>query len=298
MALLAKGTIEDPKLAIGAYWLKDYLKARADQIRLVESVQMTVDDLFERLAKGSIENPKLVAAARWLQAHLQSSEREKSPLAALVADKGPAAAAAKPGPLHLSTVRYQLNDRQGLIVGYKTGDIEGIKDVSIWVNSENTDMLMARFLDRSISASIRYLGANKDEQGNVLDDTINDALRNAVGPRGHVKIGTVLVTESGSLKSTHNVQRIFHVATVEGGPRTRLQANRDRLKECVQAVLDMADKENKRTRKIIWNMISQAILMNQFKIKDYELDPHSNDWRRGRRPQGGRSGRVDYSGRH
>jgi nudix-type nucleoside diphosphatase (YffH/AdpP family) len=35
---LAKGSIEEPKLAIGAYWLKDYLKAGADRMRLVEPV--------------------------------------------------------------------------------------------------------------------------------------------------------------------------------------------------------------------------------------------------------------------
>ena len=125
---LAKGSIEDPKLAIGAYWLKDYLKAAAERGRLVETVQMTVDDLFGRLAKGSIENPKLVTAARWLQDHL-TREHDTSPLGALVADKGPAAPPAASGPLAYSTVRYELKGRPGLIVGYKTGLIDGIKDV-------------------------------------------------------------------------------------------------------------------------------------------------------------------------
>ncbi|MGD0023052.1 MAG: NUDIX domain-containing protein [Xanthobacteraceae bacterium] len=250
---LAKGTIEDPKLAVGAYWLKDYLKASAERMRLVETVQMTVDDLFERLAKGSIENPKLVTAARWLQDHL-TREHDKSPLGAVVAGKGPAGPPAPSGPLGFSTVRYELKDRPGLYVGYKTGPIDGIKDVSIWANSENTDMLMDRFIGKSISARIRYLGSNRDDDGNVIEDTIADALRSAVGQRGHVKIGTVLVTESGTLETSHKVQRIFHVATVEGGPGTPMKANREKLTLCVQALLARAERENKKTWRIIFKM--------------------------------------------
>ncbi|MGH6677105.1 MAG: NUDIX domain-containing protein, partial [Xanthobacteraceae bacterium] len=110
MQALARGSIEDPKLAIGAYWLKDYLKARADDIRLVESVQLTVNDLLERLAKGSIENPKLITTARWLQEYLLSSQGDKSPLPALNAASVPTAPASRQGPLPPSTVRYQLKE--------------------------------------------------------------------------------------------------------------------------------------------------------------------------------------------
>lgn len=251
---LAKRSIEDPKLAIGAYWLKDYLKAAAERLRLVETVQMTVDDLFGRLAKGSIENPKLVTAARWLQDHL-TREHDTSPLAAVVAGKGPAGPPASSGPLAYSTVRYELKDRPSLVVGYKTGPLDGIKDVSIWVNSENTDMLMDRFIGKSISARIRYLGSNKDEEGNVLEDTIAEALRSVVGPRGHVKLGTVLVTESGSLKAApHHVQRIFHVASVEAAPGAAMRGSRDKLTLCVQSLLTRAERENKRTWRIICKM--------------------------------------------
>ena len=97
-------------------------------------------------------------------------------------------------------VRYEIKAQPGLIVGYKTGDIGNVKQVSIWVNPENTDMLMDRFIGKSISARIRYLGSNKDDDGNVLEDTIAEALRRTVGPPGHVKIGTVLVTEFGQPK--------------------------------------------------------------------------------------------------
>lgn len=252
MQSLEHGSIEDPKLAIGAYWLKDYLKARADQGRLVESMQLTVDDLFQRLAKGSIENPKLAAAARWLQDHLTYREENKSPLAALSPARP--AAPARPGPLPLSTIRYRLGDRPDIVVGYKTGPIDGIYDVDIWVNSENTDMLMDRFIGRSISARIRYLGSNRDPEGNVLEDTIAEALRNAVGPRGHVKLGTVLVTESGTLKAApHHVQRLFHVASVEASPGAAMRGSRDKLTLCIHSLLTRAEQENKKLRNILLN---------------------------------------------
>jgi nudix-type nucleoside diphosphatase (YffH/AdpP family) len=254
MQALAQGTIEDPKLAIGAYWLKDYLKAGADESCLVESVQITVDDVFARLAKGSIDNPKVAAAARWLRDHLRNREENKSPLAA-IAPVTAAAPAVRSGPLPFSTVRYRVTDRPDLIVGYKTGPVDGINDVDIWVNSENTNMLMDRFIGRSISARIRYLGSNRDEEGNVIEDTIFEALRTAVGPRGHVTIGTVLVTGSGLLKAApRRVQRIFHVATVEADPGAAMRGRGDKLKLCVERLLDRAEQENKKIANITLNL--------------------------------------------
>jgi hypothetical protein len=118
------------------------------------------------------------------------------------------------GLLPYSTVCFEVRNRPGLIVGYKTGPIDNISGASIWVNSENTDMLMDRVVGRSISSRIRLLGSNKDEDGNIIEDTIAEALREAVGRQGHVRIGSVIETESGSLK-TRGVERILHVATMQ-----------------------------------------------------------------------------------
>jgi len=260
---LAKGTIEDPKLLVAAYWLKDYLKSGEDRRRFIQSMQMTLDDLFDRLSKKSIEDPKLVNAARWLQERRTFFAHDKMPADAVGAGK-PAAEAAPPSsaPLGSSTVRYGIKDKPGLVVGYKTGAIDDVKGVSMWVNSENTDMMMDRFIGRSISARIRFLGANRDEHDNVVEDTIEEALRNAVGPGGHVKIGTVLVTESGSLNASHRVERILHVAAVEGGPGIGIRADPTKLKECVQKVLARADQENKRLWRVLFNRQSlQSILI-------------------------------------
>ncbi len=255
---LAKGLIDDPKLAIGAYWLKDYLKSASDH--LVESLRITIDDLFQRSLSGSIKEPRLLAAAAWLQDHLRAGELGNAPgHAAAGKTAGPA-----PGPLQYSTAHYRLKDRPDLVVGYKTGPIDGIHDVDIWVNSENTNMLMDRFIGRSISARIRYLGSNRDEQGNVIEDTISEALRTAVGPRGHVPIGTVLVTESGMLRKVPSrVQRIFHVASVEADPGAAIRGRRDKLKLCVQRLLERAEQENKHLGNIVLNLCRSC-----FKLKE------------------------------
>ena len=238
----------------------------------IKVVHMTLDDQFARLAKGTFEDAKLLVAAYWLQDQLKSSEDRKRLIDAFwdrskVSAPSPRAPASPPAPGHqplsLSTIRYAIKNRNGLFIGYKTGAIDRIKDVSLWVNSENTDMMMDRFLGRSVSASIRYLGANKDESGNVIEDTIEEALRNAVGRRAHVKIGTVLVTESGALRTTHNVMRILHLATVEGiGAGFGVKANPAELAHCVDNLLKKADEENNRpSRKWLGRKRFESILI-------------------------------------
>jgi len=222
----------------------------------VKVAPMALGDLLVRLANGGIDDPKLLVAAYWLQDYLRAAEDRRRLVDAL--DGRPAASAQVPPAtaspaasgreaLAPSTKRYAIKDRRELIVGYKTGAIDRIKDVSLWVNSENTDMMMDRFLGRSVSASIRFLGANKDENDNVFEDTIEEALRSAVGWRGHVKIGTVFVTDSGALRTTHNVRRIFHVATVEGvGAGQGVKADAAKLARCVEKLLKRVGEENNR----------------------------------------------------
>jgi nudix-type nucleoside diphosphatase (YffH/AdpP family) len=242
----------------------------------VKVVQMSLDDLFDRLANGALEDPKLLVAAYWLQDQVKSCADRKSLVdvfwdgskASVQQPSVVAAAAPAPGrgPLTFSTVRYELKKNKGLFVGYKTGAIDRIKDVSIWVNSENTDMMMDRFLGKSLSARIRYLGANKDENENVIEDTIEEALRSAVGRRAHCRIGTVFVTESGQLLATHRVKRIFHVATVQGGVAGGgFKAELSNLAPCVDKLLKRADVENNRTWRTLLGLESfQSILIPMF----------------------------------
>jgi len=193
----------------------------------VTVVQISANELFDRLEKKKIEDPKLIIAAYWLQDYVRRMR-----------------------PLAPSTTKFAITQRPELIVGYKTGTIDDVRGVSIWVNTENTDMMMDRFIGRTISARIRYLGANKEDDS-VIDDTIQESLRGVIGERAHVKIGTVLVTESGMLLGTNEVERIFHVATVEGGPGAGVKADPDKLRMCVERVLRRVDRENNRLLRIL-----------------------------------------------
>jgi hypothetical protein len=78
-------------------------------------------------------------------------------------------------------------------------------------------MQMDRFYGASTSATIRYLGARKNADGYVLDDTIERELRRRMAVLDALEVApaTVLVTSSGTLRERNNVKRIFHVASVK-----------------------------------------------------------------------------------
>ena len=138
------------------------------------------------------------------------------------------------------------------ILGLITGDIQKVRNVDIWVNSENTNLQMGRFYDPSISGLIRYLGAKKDKEGNVIEDTIASALMDSVKDEKmedgtniddfpSVKPGLAFTTTSGSLKESHGVQGIIHVATVFGEIGQGFTPIKN-LDICVQNALEKADK--------------------------------------------------------
>jgi O-acetyl-ADP-ribose deacetylase (regulator of RNase III) len=104
------------------------------------------------------------------------------------------------------------------------GDIRRVRSVDMWVNSENTDLRMARVTEFSTSAVIRYWGAERDESGRVLHDVIAAELAAWSGP---VAPGTVVVTGAGALAQTNNVRHILHVAAVQGEPGAGFQPVRD-----------------------------------------------------------------------
>jgi len=167
----------------------------------IEILEYDVDEFLHKLASGEFEDPKLIIAGQWFQARRGtlrsgiSNERSQTFEAVIGGDQG----------------------RTPSILGIKTGNISLIKGVDVWVNSENTFMLMDRFFNRSVSATIRTLGAQKHPtNGAILEDTIGNALLQEMGSRAFVKPGTVLNTTSGALEDTHNVRQIFHVAAVRG----------------------------------------------------------------------------------
>ncbi|HTC04389.1 MAG TPA: NUDIX domain-containing protein [Xanthobacteraceae bacterium] len=225
----------------------------------IEVLQIPLGELFRQLRIGSIEDPKLIIAGYWLQDYLKSIDDLKP--AAAAAKSGQRQEAAGGGALTFGTVRYAIKDNLRLTVGYKTGDIENIKGVSLWVNSENQDMLMDRFIGKTISANIRRLGSNKSKDGTTIEDTIHESLRTAIGQRQRVAIGTVLDTVSGALRTGNGVMRILHVASVRSvGDGRGVRAEASDLEFCVKEVLREAERRNQRLWSRFWRIRHESIL--------------------------------------
>ena len=132
---------------------------------------------------------------------------------------------------------FPLPSRPGAVLALVTGDREDLSVADIWVSSENTDMQMDAYYGKSTSATIRYLGAEKDPIGRVVSDTIGDELGKRTGG-DPVDPATVVVTGSGAL-ADNGVRQIYHVAAVRGEPRSgyRPVAQLDR---CVKNALRQA----------------------------------------------------------
>lgn len=139
------------------------------------------------------------------------------------------------------TVLYPLVNAPGKEIGFITGDIQNIKNVDVWVNSENTNMQMARPYERSISGTIRYLGAVKDKAKRVKDDVIANELTEIV-QSGGVDPGVVIATGSGELAKTHQVKKIFHAASVRGQVGRGYSSIQD-IDECVRNALELVDSD-------------------------------------------------------
>jgi O-acetyl-ADP-ribose deacetylase (regulator of RNase III) len=118
-----------------------------------------------------------------------------------------------------STAFYEaaLKGRDKCAIGLVTGDIQNVTGVDVWVNSENTNMQMARPFENSISGIIRFLGAEKDsENGQIKTDTIVKALDVKMGGRTSVDPATVLFTSAGEMAKSHKVKLICHAAANYG----------------------------------------------------------------------------------
>jgi hypothetical protein len=173
----------------------------------------------------------------------QAQSRPDSPVFAFIkglrVERG-----AGPAPLDHGRT-YELAAAPGRFVGYRSGDIANFKEhraIDYWVNSENTQMEMARFSEGAVSATIRRCGAmDPDPRSPGFDDTIYRLLREARGNRLVVDPGEVLITAPGRLAETHGVKALLHAATVYGIPGRGFKAfDDDVLCNCLQTVLEKA----------------------------------------------------------
>jgi O-acetyl-ADP-ribose deacetylase (regulator of RNase III) len=161
---------------------------------------------------------------------------------------------ARQGAIAASRVyRYAPEQAAGKEIWLVTGNLRNVninstlaeEQIDIWVSSENINMQMARVFDSSISALVRYMGARRDDVGDVIEDTIADELRAKMRGRQQVNPGMVVSTGSGSLADTHHVRRIYHAAAVYGvigGGFYPIAM----VEQCITAALVLADRESQR----------------------------------------------------
>ncbi|WP_214103899.1 macro domain-containing protein [Acrocarpospora catenulata] len=125
-------------------------------------------------------------------------------------------------------------------LGIITGDLRRVKSIEIWVNSENTQMRMARFDDCCISAVIRFESARHDGGGGIVHDPIADELEHRVHGRRPVHPGTAIMTGPGQLAGANGVEHVIHVAAVQGEPGRGYRQVRD-VGRCVTNACALAE---------------------------------------------------------
>jgi O-acetyl-ADP-ribose deacetylase (regulator of RNase III) len=140
---------------------------------------------------------------------------------------------------------YRLVAQPDKKICIATGDIRDRRGIDVWVNSENTNMQMARFYDRALSAIVRYEGARKDDNGEIVEDVIANELRQATSGRDFVTPGSVYVTSAGDLERTRGVKKVFHAAAVTGVPGAGYVAISE-VERIVTTVLRRMDDERYR----------------------------------------------------
>jgi hypothetical protein len=125
-----------------------------------------------------------------------------------------------------------------------TGDLRNVRGIDVWVNSENTNMQMARYYDFAISSVIRFEGARKKQTGHVSEDLIQNELDNIMGGERSVPEAEVIATGPGELKKKFGVKAIFHAASVRGAIGEGYEPIRG-IHRCITNALALMDDSEK-----------------------------------------------------
>lgn len=118
-----------------------------------------------------------------------------------------------------------------------TGSLRGIRDVDVIVSSENCDLQPARYYEASMSGTLRYLDAEKNESDlRVTRDAYVESLEAAKAKAGvqvPVLLGAVIVTPTTGLRR-QGVKYVFHAATVQGAIETGYSAREEAIDEAIR----------------------------------------------------------------
>lgn len=138
---------------------------------------------------------------------------------------------------------YPIKDT-GKKLSLITGDIRNIRGIDVWMNSENTNMQMARNFDFAISSVIRFEGAKKNRAGHVTEDVIQNELNIIMEGERSVPEAEVIVTGSGELSKKNGVKAIFHAASVRGTIGAGYEPIPN-IHRCVTNALELMDDPDK-----------------------------------------------------
>jgi nudix-type nucleoside diphosphatase (YffH/AdpP family) len=209
----------------------------------INIVHLPVAEFFAKLRNHELEDAKLIVAAYWLKERLALLPVEHAEVAV------PVEFYVKPADNRGKAAHLDK------IIGYMAGDILSVNTVDVWVNPLNTDMLLDRFSDRTVSAAIRRHGAEKyPNSDRIKVDTIGEALHAEMGRRNFVKPAKVVVTIGGALTQSNNVKRILHVATSKGEIGENVNADLQTIDECVDNILEELERDG-RYRSVLFPML-------------------------------------------
>lgn len=202
-----------------------------EEDEFVEPNAIRADDFIKALNEGKLRDAKTIIAGFWLKDYLRNH----------------------PGHWRLDTTtpghqeEFTIAGLPGRTIGYSVGDIGRVKNIDVWVNSENTSFLMDQFGGRTISSRIRTLGA-KFEGQQLIRDTIQIELDAQLTVGGGVSQGHVISTGPGELaNSDNNVKYIIHASVVrfdetsEDGVR-RPVSSLEVARNCLKNALAQFDK--------------------------------------------------------
>jgi ADP-ribose pyrophosphatase len=214
----------------------------------IDTLEVPLEEFFDGLERQEYKDPKIIIAGYWLRDFLARVPQEPT--------------------REVKTITYALTGApaKSAVIGIKTGNIVDVDGVDAWVNPENTNMQMDRYFGRSISAAIRWAGAEKEmipqtAKYRVRRDVIADELRAKMGDRYHVGLGDVIDTGAGTL-TAQGVKAIFHVAVAEGFVEEGLRTDVPTLKQALTNVLQQVAYGNRwraRYKSLLVPMIGTGI---------------------------------------
>lgn len=114
---------------------------------------------------------------------------------------------------------FALDDDRARTIAIVTGGFREVRDVDVVVSSENTDLQPARYFDRSTSAMLRYLDADRNPGDlRVRRDAYFESLK-AACEKDQVQVpvlpGAVLPAPTTGLRA-QGIKYVFHAAVVRG----------------------------------------------------------------------------------